>query len=154
MAAVRVEPRAGILFHFFPDGGWPMRIVRQLLALILIVLTIPAGSAFADPQHIVDPSQLAAAVAQRVATQDADRAAIRDMLARREVRDLVTELGLDMTRLTAAVDTLSGGDLERAAANARLVDQQLVGGASTITLSTTTIIIILLVLILLIVALR
>ena len=131
-----------------------MRIVRQLLALLLIVLTIPAGSAFADPQHIVDPSQLATAVAQRVATQDADRAAVRDMLARREVRDLVTELGLDMTRLTAAVDTLSGGDLERAASNARLVDEQLVGGASTITLSTTTIIIILLVLILLIVALR
>ena len=131
-----------------------MRIVRQLLALLLIVLTIPAGSAFADPQHIVDPSQLATAVAQRVATQDADRAAVRDMLARREVRDLVTELGLDMTRMTAAVDALSGADLERAAANARLVDQQLVGGASTITLSTTTIIIILLVLILLIVALR
>ena len=131
-----------------------MRIVRQLLALLLIVLTIPAGSAFADPQHIVDPSQLAAAVAQRVATQDADRAAIRDMLTRQEVRDLVTELGLDMTRLTAAVDTLSGADLERAAASARQVDQQLVGGASTITLSTTTIIIILLVLILLIVALR
>jgi hypothetical protein len=131
-----------------------MRIVRQLLALLLIVLTIPAGSAFADPQHIVDPSQLAATVAQRVATQDADRAAIRDMLARREVRDLVTELGLDMTRLTAAVDTLSGADLERAAASARQVDQQLVGGASTVTLSTTTIIIILLVLILLIVALR
>ena len=131
-----------------------MRIVRQLLALLLIVLTIPAGSAFADPQHIVDPSQLAAAVAQRVATQDADRAAIRDMLARQEVRDLVTELGLDMTRLTSAVDTLSGADLERAAASARQVDQQLVGGASTITLSTTTIIIILLVLILLIVALR
>jgi len=131
-----------------------MRIVRQLLALLLIVLTIPAGSAFADPQHIVDPSQLAAAVAQRVATQDADRAAIRDMLTRQEVRDLVTELGLDMTRLTAAVDTLSGADLERAAASARQADQQLVGGASTITLSTTTIIIILLVLILLIVALR
>jgi branched-subunit amino acid ABC-type transport system permease component len=131
-----------------------MRIVRQLLALLLIVLTIPAGSAFADPQHIVDPGQLAAAVAGRVATQDADRAAIRDMLARPEVRDLATEWGLDMTRLTGAVDMLSGADLERAAASARQVDQQLVGGASTITLSTTTIIIILLVLILLIVALR
>src|SRR5262245_61047064 len=154
MAAVRVEPRADILVHFFPDGGWLMRIVRQLLALLLIVLTILAGSALAEPQHIVDPSQLAAAVAQRVATQDADRAAIRDMLALRQVRDLATELGLDMTRMTAAVDTLSGGDLERAAANARLVDQQLVGGASTITLSTTTIIIILLVLILLVIAVK
>ena len=41
-----------------------------------------AGSAFADPQHVVDPSQLAASVAQKVAIQDADRAAIRDALAR------------------------------------------------------------------------
>jgi hypothetical protein len=53
------------------------------------------------------------------------------MLARPEVRGLATELGLDMTRMTAAVDTLSGADLERAAANARQVDQQLVGGTST-----------------------
>ena len=131
-----------------------MRIVRQLLALLLIVLTIPAGSAFAGQQHIVDPSQLAAAVTRHVATQDADRAAVRDMLARPAVRDLATNLGLDMTRMTAAVDTLSGSDLERAAASARQVESQLVGGASTVTLSTTTIIIILLVFILLVVVLK
>lgn len=130
-----------------------MRIARQLLALLLIVLTVP-GSAFAGQQHIVDPNELAAAVAGYLATQDADRTAIRETLARAEVRDLAARLGIDMMRATAAVDTLSGADLEHAAATARQVDHQLVGGASSVTLSTTTIIIVLLLLILLIVALR
>jgi len=131
-----------------------MRIVRPSLALLLSMLMIPAHSAVAGQQHLVNPSQLAAAVAQHVAAEDADRAVIRDTLARSAVRDVATKLGLDITRVTTAVDTLSGADLERAAASARHVDDQLVGGASTITLSTTTIIIGLLVLILLIVALR
>ncbi len=131
-----------------------MRTVRQLLALLLSLLTVPAGSAFADQQHVVDPSQLASTVAQRIATQDADRAAIRATLARPEVRDVAATLAVDVRRLTTAVDTLSGGDLERAVTTARQVDRQLVGGASTVTLSTTTIIIGLLVLILLIVALK
>jgi hypothetical protein len=131
-----------------------MRTVRQFLALLLSLLTVPAGSAFAGQRHVVDPSQLAAAVAQRVAAQDADRAVIRDTLARPEVRDVAARIGVDMTRMTTAVDTLSGADLERAAATARQVDGELTGGASTITLSTTTIIIGLLVLILLIIVLR
>jgi hypothetical protein len=131
-----------------------MRTVRQFLALLLSVLIIPAGSAFAGQRHVVDPSQLAAAVAQRVAAQDADRAAIRDTLARPEVRDVAAALGVDMTRMTTAVDTLSGADLERAAATARQVNGELAGGASTITISTTTIIIALLVFIVLILALK
>ena len=130
-----------------------MRIVRRLLILFLIVLTA-AGSAFAGQQHVVNPTQLAATVAEHSATQDANRAAIRNALARPEVRDVATKLGVDLTHMTAAVDTMTGAELERAAATARQVDQQLVGGASTITLSTTTIIIGLLLLILLIVALR
>lgn len=131
-----------------------MRTVRQFLALLLSMLTVPAGSAVAGQRHVVDPSQLAAAVAQRVAAQDADRAVIRDTLARPEVRDVAARFGVDMTRMTAAVDTLSGADLERAAATARQVDGELTGGASTITLSTTTIIIVLLVFIVLILALK
>src|SRR2546429_705668 len=131
-----------------------MRIIRQFLALLLILVTIPAGSAFADPQHVVDPSQLAASVAQKVATQDADRAAIRDALARPEVREVATAMGVDMTRVTTAVDALKGADLERAAATARQVKDQLVGGASNVTISTPTIIIILLLVILLVIVLR
>jgi hypothetical protein len=131
-----------------------MRTARQLLALLLILLTIPAGSAFADQQHVIDPSQLASAVAKRLAARDADHTAIRATLARPEVRDVAATLGIDVGGLTTAVDTLSGADLERAATAARQVNRQLVGGASTVTLSTTTIIIGLLVLILLIVALK
>ena len=131
-----------------------MRVVRRFLALFLILVTIPAGSAFADPQHVVDPGQLAASVTQHVATQDADRAAIRDALARPEVRDVAAAMGLDTTRMATSVDTLRGSDLERAAATARQVTDQLVGGASTVTISTTTIIIALLLIILLVIVLR
>jgi hypothetical protein len=131
-----------------------MRTVRQFLALLLSMLIIPAGSAFAGQRHVVDPGQLAAAVAERLAAQDADRAVVRGTLARPEVRDVAARLGVDMTRMTTAVDTLSGADLERAAATARQVNGELTGGASTITLSTTTIIIALLVFIVLILALK
>jgi len=76
------------------------------------------------------------------------------VLARPEVREAAAKVGLDLSRATAAVDTLEGADLARAADAARQVDQQLVGGASTITITTTTLIIILLLVILLVVAVK
>ena len=79
---------------------------------------------------------------------------MREALARPEVQAVASSLGLDLTRATAAVDTMSGADLARAADAAQQVNQQLVGGASTVVISTTTIIIILLLVILLIIAIR
>ena len=131
-----------------------MRTIRQLLAFPLVLVTAMAAPAFADPQHLVPPGQLTATVTDRVAAQDASRAAIREALARPEVRDVATSMHLDLSRAAAAIETLSGTDLEQAANAARSVNEQLVGGASTIVLSTTTIIIALLVVILLIVALK
>ena len=143
-----------------------MRTIRQLLVFTLALLTAMASPAFADlsrqsvaraaadQQHVVPPAQLTATVTDRVAAQDASRAAIREALARPEVRDIATSMHLDLSRATAAVETLTGTDLEQAANAARSVNEQLVGGASTVVLSTTTIIIILLVIILLIVALK
>jgi hypothetical protein len=93
-------------------------------------------------------------VADRVAAQDADRAAVRDALARPEVRNVAATMGVDLARLTDAVGTMSGADLERAASTARQVNQQLVGGASTVVISTTTIIIALLVVILIVIAVK
>ena len=61
---------------------------------------------------------------------------------------------IDLARATAAVETMTGGDLEQTANAAKTVNQQLVGGASTVVISTTTIIIALLVLIILIIALK
>jgi hypothetical protein len=142
----------------------PMRIARQLLVFPLMLLTIAASPAFADlsrqsaegatGQHLVAPGQLAATVADHVAHQNASRAAIREALARPEVRDVASSMHVDLARAAAAIETMTGTDLEQAANAARTVNQQLVGGASTVVISTTTIIIILLLVIILIIAVR
>jgi hypothetical protein len=131
-----------------------MSIARKLLVFPLAALMAISAPAFAAAQHVVPPSQVAAAVADHVAKQDADRATVREALARPEVQRVAATMGLDLARAAAAVDTMSAADLERAATAARDVNQQLVGGASTIVISTTTIIIILLLVIILIVALK
>jgi hypothetical protein len=129
-----------------------MRTLRQTFVAPLIVIMGFSSTAFAQQRHAVPPADLAAAVSQQTAQQDADRAAINEALARSEVREVAAKAGLDMDRLAAAVDTLSGPALAQAADAAREVNQNLVGGASTIVISTTTIIIILLVLLLIVVA--
>jgi hypothetical protein len=135
-------------------GGESMKRIRKDLALTLSLVTALASSAAAQDRHAVDPTLLTATVQQHVASQDADRAAIREALARPEVREMASRVGLDVDRAAASINTLSGTDLERAAGVARDVNQTLVGGASSVTLSTTTIIIILLALILIIVAVK
>jgi len=130
-----------------------MQTLRKLVFLLAMMSLSTA--AFAGPQqHVVSPDQLAAAVADHAAAQDADRTAIREALAAPQVRDVAASMGVDAARLASAVDTMNGTDLRQAANAARQVNQQLVGGASTIVISTTTVIIILLVLILLVVALK
>jgi hypothetical protein len=128
-----------------------MAIARKSLVFPLVMLmAIPAGAA----QHVVPPQQLAAAVAEQTTQQDADRAAVREALGRPEVVAVAKSMNVDMDKVTATADTLSGVELVQAARTARQLNHQLVGGASSITLTTTTIIIILLLVILLIVAIK
>ena len=131
-----------------------MKLVRTLLVFPLVVLMMASSSAFAGQQHLVNPSQLAATVADGAAKQDTNRATVREALERPEVQAVASKLGLDLSKATAAVDTLSGADLDKAANAAQQVNEQLVGGASTVVISTTTIIIILLVVIILIIAVK
>jgi hypothetical protein len=142
--------RLALVLHDFPWRN-VMLTVRKLLALPLMLLVALAAPAFADTQHAVDPGALSTIVGQRVAQHDADRAAIREALGRQEVRDIAARMGLDLGQAAASLNTLSGSDLSRAGDTARQLNQQLVGGASTVTLQTTTIIIILLVVILIVV---
>jgi hypothetical protein len=95
---------------------------------------------------------LSQTVTTQVAQQDADRAAIHEALNRPEVRDVAAKSGIDLDRVNASVDTLSGTALSQVAAAAQQVNHSLVGGASTVVISTTTIIIALLVVILIVVA--
>jgi hypothetical protein len=131
-----------------------MQIVRKFVTLVLALLMAVPAAGYAEGRQLVDPATLAATLAQHVDQQDADRAVVREALARPEVREMAGRLGLDMSRAADAVDTLAGADLDRAASAARQVNKQLVGGASTIVISTTTVIIALLVVILLVVALK
>jgi hypothetical protein len=130
-----------------------MPTARSLVALSLAVL-VASSSVHADQQHIVAPAQVAAAVADRVAQQDADRAAVSEALKRPEVREAASRIGVDLSTVDARISTLAGADLERAADAARQVNGDLVGGASTVTIGTTTLIIILLLIILIIVAVK
>jgi hypothetical protein len=131
----------------------PMPTVRRF-AVPFALLFVAASPAFAGQQHLVDPGQLAATLEQHVSAQDADRSAVRQALARPEVREAAARIGLDLAKATAAVETMDAADLARAADAARQVNHQLSGGASSITITTTTLIIILLVVILLIVAIK
>jgi hypothetical protein len=132
-----------------------MRTLARLIAAPLLLSTAFAVPARAEEQqHIVDRVQLMRTTEQQAAIRDADRAAVREALARPEVQQMTQRLGVDIQRFTASVDVMDGSDLESASAAARRLNEALVGGASNVTISTTTIIIVLLVVILIIVAVK
>lgn len=128
-----------------------MRTLRLLIATPLTVLLALSSPVAAQERHAVTPEAVAQTVAQHVAEQDTQRAAIRQALARPEVQQVAAAAGVDLAKVTASVDTLSGDSLAQAASQAQQVNDSLVGGASTVTISTTTIIIVLLVVILILV---
>lgn len=125
-----------------------MNILRRSLAVCLAVLVI-APSAGAQ-SHVINKSALDMAVQQRVSQEQADREAIVALLHRADVRQVAAKAGLSLEKAEAAVSTLQGENLSQAAAQARQVQNDLVGGASTVVISTTTIIIVLLLVILIV----
>jgi len=126
-------------------------MLRRLVVGPLVLVTALSSNAFAQQRHVVDPADLAAAVNQHVASQDANRAAIREALGRVEVRQAAEKAGIDLDRLAARIDTISATDLQVAGDAARNVNETLVGGATTLVISATTIIIILLIVLLIVV---
>lgn len=128
-----------------------MRTLRTLIATPLALFMALSTPAAAQDRHAVTPEMVAQAAAQHAATQDAQRATVREALARPEVQQIATAAGLDLAKANAAIDSLSGDTLTQAASQAQQLNDSLVGGASTITISTTTIIIVLLLVILILV---
>jgi hypothetical protein len=127
-----------------------MQVVRKTVALFLSLWLVAPASAGAQQAHVADRAALERAVADAVARADADRAAIRRVLQRQEIKDVARGAGLDLTRAEAAVGLLSGEQLTQAAGYANQIEQDLSGGATTIVLTATTIIIILLIVILIV----
>ncbi|MGE3176699.1 MAG: hypothetical protein AB7O32_04480 [Vicinamibacterales bacterium] len=129
-----------------------MRTFRHLVAAALM-FGIATAPALAGERHLVDSTALATAVRAHASAQEQQRSAVLETLSRPEVQGVARSAGFDTTELSDAVKALSPAQLGRVAVSAGAVNDALVGGASTVTISTTTIIIGLLVLILLIVAL-
>ncbi|HYT74918.1 MAG TPA: PA2779 family protein [Vicinamibacterales bacterium] len=126
-----------------------MYMIRRVLATVLAVM-LCAPSAGAQQTHVISTAALEQAVQQRVSQDQIDRQTIRAFLQNPAVRDVAAKAGLSLERAEAAVSTLQGDELHRAAGQARQVNQQLAGGASTIVISTTTIIIVLLIILLIV----
>ena len=101
-------------------------------------------------EHVVTEAEIQGGIDQAVHSDAADRQAIRDLLARPEVRRIAGQAGLNLTRANDAIPTLSGPELQRLAAQAREVNSQAIAG-DRISMNTTTIIIILLIVVLILV---
>jgi len=119
-----------------------MRTLTSIIPAVLLAAAI--SPVYAQSSHTAPASALDAAVQDHVASREADREAIRRLLARPEVQAVAGDAGVDLRRAERAVSTLDGSSLTEVAAQARQVEQSLAGGQSRVTISTTAIIIALL----------
>ena len=126
-----------------------MQMFRRVLATTLAVVLVAPAGAWAQQTHVINKSALEQAVQQRVSQDQADREALRTFLQNPMVKNVAAQAGLPLDRANAAVSSLQGDQLRQAASQARLVNEDLAGGA-TVVITTTTIIIILLVILLII----
>ena len=109
-----------------------MRLLRECLVGLLVLLTALSSSVHAQNRHVVRPADIAAAVDAHVASQ----MPIARPFAKRssgQKSATATRIGIDLDHVTASIGTLSGSDLEAAASAARQVNESLVGGASSVT---------------------
>src|SRR4029078_6937560 len=104
---------------------------RRFLGATLAVLLM-APPSFAQQTHVINQSALDQAVQQRVAQDEADREALRPLLANPAVQGVAAKAGLSTEKAGAAVSTLQGDELRRAASQARTVNDDLAGGATRV----------------------
>jgi hypothetical protein len=123
-----------------------MQSIRTLTGVFALL----AGSAQAWAQQhsrIAGPDELNAAVVSRADAVEQERAQLRALLARPEVRNVARAHGLDLTKAQGAVGTLGAAELQQISPLVQGVTAQ-IGGGGAITITTTTLIIILLIIIL------
>jgi hypothetical protein len=121
---------------------------KKTLAVILCyaILAVPVRA-----QQIIPPGAIDDALTHRAADVTAKQQAIKTALQQPDVERVARSLGVDIARANASVATLGAADLDRLAAQAQLVNDQIAGG-QTVRLNVLWVIIGLLVLILIIVA--
>jgi hypothetical protein len=123
-----------------------MRVVNRVVWIALLWTVFLVVPAVAQEAPAVD----ARSTVQT--SEETDRAALRDFLARPEVQSAARIGGVDLERIQEGLPRLEGEQLHRAATQARAIDNQLgdAQGAQVISLQVTTLILILLLVIIII----
>jgi len=121
---------------------------QKTIAVILcyVVLAVPVRA-----QQIIPPGAIDDALTQRAADVTAKQQTIKTALQQPDVERVARSLGVDIARANASIATLGGADLDRVAAQAQLVNDEIAGGQS-VRLNLLWIIIALLIVILIVVA--
>src|SRR5262245_16806163 len=112
-----------------------MQVCGRVLGATLAVLLM-APASWAQQTHVINQSTLDRAVQQRVGQDEADREALRTFLANPTVTRVAAKAGVSIDKARAAVSTLQGDELHRAAVQAREVSGDLAGG-TTVVITTT-----------------
>jgi hypothetical protein len=127
-----------------------MRIMNRLVALVLLPMCLVTSPVLAQEARVVDASAMSQALADRVATENAQRVLVRRVLNRGDAREMAARMGLSAERADAAVSTLSSAELGVLAQHAGAIEATaLAGGSNTIVISTTTALLLLVIAILL-----
>lgn len=124
-----------------------MQSIRILTGVCALLLVGSAEGSAQQQSRIAGPDELNAAVVDRADAVEQERARLRALLARPEVRDVARAHGLDLEKAQGAVGTLSTAELQQISPLVQGVTAQ-IGGGGVITITTTTLIIILLLIIL------
>lgn len=127
-----------------------MRIPKQIVTLFLLPAFLISTPAFAQQSRVVDATLMNQALVNKAASETAQRDLVRRVLDRSDARQVAASLGLELERAGAAVDTLSGAELNTLAQHAAAVEgNALAGGANTVVISVTTLLLILIIILLL-----
>lgn len=125
-----------------------MHLVQKTVAVALcvVVVVVPAQA-----QQIVPPGAIDQALTEKAAATAAKRHTIETALQQSDVQRVAQTLGVDIARANAAMATLDGAELDRVAAQAQFVNDEIAGG-QTVRLNLLWVIIGLLILIIILVA--
>jgi hypothetical protein len=132
-----------------------MNLTRNFYLALLAVALVGLALALAVPVRaaetradVVQPADIQASIDQKVDGEARERATLRTLLDRPDVKKIAGAAGLNAQRADAAIGQLEGRELTDLAARADEINAT-TGGRQTVTVAVTTIIIVLLLVIIL-----
>ena len=121
---------------------------RIAIGLAVLLSAAPALAQQSPQTHVINPSAVRQAVADQIAVDAANRAAVTQVLHRDDVRSAAEQMGLNLTRAEQALSTLDSTDLAKLATPARAINGADRAGGDVVVISVTTLLLVLILLVL------